>query len=258
MSTEWIAEQYDTFQKDFQLQYGLDLLSKLEANTELTGKTILDLGCGNGELTLVLKNRVGSSGKIVAVDQDSGMLNSLRMKNGSENIEVHQSDIITWLQSTDQRYNIIYSNAVLHWLNSYEEFNEVLQQADRCLYPSGYLAFRFSLYENAKAAKAFLEEKLRDYTGDKGLTLRRSIFDFNRCLAYLDQAGFEVIVSEELSYDPFEDQAMSFEWMVKSQPLLAYLGKDELERFQQVLWQQWQQEQVGVRSHHGIFLVGAA
>jgi trans-aconitate methyltransferase len=251
---EWIADKYDCFQKNHQLQYGLDLLSRLESIESLIGKTVLDLGCGNGELTLILEDRVGRSGRITAVDVDGGMLNSLRMKKGSEEIEIHQSDAIGWLKSTGQTYDAIFSNAVLHWLNSYGEFNEVLQEANKCLCRSGYLTFRFSLQDNAKEAKTFLEEQLRDYTGDESLTLRRSIFGYDQCLACFERHSYRVVVSEELKYTPFAESEMSFQWMVNSQPILAYLEERRLEGFEEVLWQRWQQERVEVESHHGLFI----
>jgi trans-aconitate methyltransferase len=251
---EWIAGKYEDFQKSHQLHYGIDLISKFESVASLSGKTVLDVGCGNGELTLILKDKVGSSGKITAIDPDRGMLSFLRMKEGSEKIDIQQSDAITWLKSTDQKYDIIFSNAVLHWLNTYEEFNEVLYEANRCLCGAGYFAVRFSLYENASTAKQFLEEQLRNYTGDQSLTLRRSFFTFDQCLAWLSTQGFRTIVSEEMKYIPFADRKMSFRWMISSQPLLRYLREEELDHFEQILWQCWQREPIEVRSHQGLFI----
>ncbi len=251
---EWMAEKYDSFQKRHQFQYGSDLISRLELYTSLAGNHILDLGCGNGELTLILKSKTGDSGKVTAVDPEGGMLDTLRTKAGSKEIDIYQSDALNWLTSTNQKYDIIFSNAVLHWLNSYKEFEEVVRGVHRCLCKTGYLATRFSLYRNAEAAKVFLEEQLKSYTGNRDLALRRSVFEFEPCIACFERQGFRMVTSEELEYMPFSEPEMSFHWMVSSQPLLTYLSADKLPDFEQFLWEHWQQEPVEVRSHHGLFI----
>ena len=44
------------------------------------GMAVLDVGCGPGRLTLPLAKRVGSNGRIVAVDIQAGMLNAAKVK----------------------------------------------------------------------------------------------------------------------------------------------------------------------------------
>jgi SAM-dependent methyltransferase len=45
-----------------------------------TGMRVLDVGCGVGDVSLLLARLVGSSGKVVGIDQDSGALSKARQR----------------------------------------------------------------------------------------------------------------------------------------------------------------------------------
>lgn len=251
---EWAAEKYDQFQREHQFRYGKELISRLETLTPLTGKSLLDLGCGTGDLTLLLKQKAGARGRVTAVDHDRGMLEALRKKTHAARLEIHESDLTAWLASTAATYDVIYSNAVLHWLASYGQFDGVLAAAARCLASPGYLAFRFSLENNAKDAKDFLEEQLRAYAGDGKLELQRSMFGYRQCLSRLRGAGFAVLYSEEITGYPFGDPELDFGWLIGSQPLLKFMRKEALPGFERHLRDRWEQKPVRVKNHHGIFI----
>ena len=54
------------------------------------GTTVLDAGCGPGRLTVPLARRVGSAGRVVALDVQAGMLSRARAKTeaaGLRNVE---------------------------------------------------------------------------------------------------------------------------------------------------------------------------
>lgn len=57
------------------------------------GSTVLDVGTGTGVLLPILKDMVGSSGRIVAFDLAEEMLRQAREKNGEDNIQYVQGDI---------------------------------------------------------------------------------------------------------------------------------------------------------------------
>lgn len=60
------------------------------------GMTVLDIGCGPGFFALEMARMVGSSGRVIAVDLQQGMLQKLRTKiqgtNLEERIVLHRSD----------------------------------------------------------------------------------------------------------------------------------------------------------------------
>jgi ubiquinone/menaquinone biosynthesis C-methylase UbiE len=64
---------------------------------DLDGATVLDVGCGTGRNLPFLVERVGPSGKIVALDYSEGMLEQARRRvraNGWTNIEILRGDAV--------------------------------------------------------------------------------------------------------------------------------------------------------------------
>ncbi len=82
------------------------------------GETVLDLGCGTGQLTYELAHRVMPSGKVIAIDPDGE-----RLKVAKANLPTHLTNI-TFIESKaeqlsrieDESINLIYSNYVIHWI----------------------------------------------------------------------------------------------------------------------------------------------
>ncbi len=251
---EWNAEKYDLFQKEYQLKNGLDLLNRLESQTEFGSHTILDIGCGNGELSIILRDKLSEDGRLTAIDRDEGMLDVFRNKTESRRIQIHNSDIINWLASTDEKYDIIFSNAVLHWMETYERLSQVFELAGQCLNPDGILAVRFSLKDNCAASKIFLEKHLRDYLHDSDVLIKRWVFEYAPCISLLEKTGFDPVQTEELKFLPFTDGIYDFQWMVRSQPILNYLSTEKIDEFTNFLHQNWLKNPIKAESHHGVFI----
>ena len=93
---------------------GIELID--QTSTE-RGATVFDLGCGTGYLTKVLSERVGSEGKVVAVDPDGERLKIAREKYSAQNIKYVQADDKTFLLG---QYDIIFCNTVIHWIHDKE------------------------------------------------------------------------------------------------------------------------------------------
>src|SRR5262245_47370740 len=54
-----------------------------EAGEPLAGKTVVDLACGSGPLTVLLASRVGNSGRVIGVDLNINELRSAQVKFSS-------------------------------------------------------------------------------------------------------------------------------------------------------------------------------
>lgn len=101
------------------------------------GETVLDVGAGTGFLTFPLSERVGSKGKVYAIDIQEAMLEKLRdkiAKRGVDNIKVVKSkeEHIPLEESIAHK---CYCVNVLHELKG----TETLREVHRILQPSGKL-----------------------------------------------------------------------------------------------------------------------
>ena len=75
-------------------EYGPEESAKLDRLFQhtgpLTGKSILEPGCGAGRLTAVLSGRVGPEGRVTAMDISPGMVQAARKRTaGLTNVQVH-------------------------------------------------------------------------------------------------------------------------------------------------------------------------
>ncbi|NTV11423.1 MAG: methyltransferase domain-containing protein [Zoogloea sp.] len=107
----WQPDQYLKF-SDERLRPALDLLGRIRLASP--GR-IVDLGCGAGNVTRLLKERWPDAG-IVGVDSSPEML--ARAAQLLPEAEWVESDIRAW--SADGRVDLIFSNAALHWIDDQE------------------------------------------------------------------------------------------------------------------------------------------
>jgi ubiquinone/menaquinone biosynthesis C-methylase UbiE len=93
------------------------------------GWRCLELGAGAGSLTRWLADRVGPTGKVVAVDVNCRFLNDL-----PPNVEVVQGDVAT-VEFCDG-FDLVHHRAVLAYVGDPED---VLARAARALVPGGWM-----------------------------------------------------------------------------------------------------------------------
>lgn len=127
MST-WDPAQYLAFGNE-RLQPALDLLARIPL---LTPRTIVDLGCGPGNVTPALKTRWPDA-QTTGVDGSPEMLE--RARAALPEIKWVEADMNAW--TPDAPVDLIYSNAALHWL---EDHDTVFPRLMGHVAKSGYLA----------------------------------------------------------------------------------------------------------------------
>ena len=89
-----------------------------------TGERILDLGCGDGQLTL----RIAASGaSVVGIDASPAMVSAARGRG----LEAEKGPAEK-LPYPDHIFDAVFSNAVLHWVRGQDE---MLSQVHRVLSP---------------------------------------------------------------------------------------------------------------------------
>jgi trans-aconitate 2-methyltransferase len=111
--SSWDPEQYQRF-RDQRRQPFLDLLELVRPQAAMR---VVDLGCGSGELTRILHRRLGARDTL-GIDSSDTML---------AEPESHSNDGLRLVrQSIDEfraagEYDLVFSNAALHWLPNHED-----------------------------------------------------------------------------------------------------------------------------------------
>ena len=107
----WNPEQYLKF-GDHRLRPAMDLLGRIDLESP---ELVYDLGCGTGNTTKLLADRWPDS-RIVGIDSSAEMLEKARKSYA--NLEFIEADLESW--NPQQKADLFYSNAALHWLGSHE------------------------------------------------------------------------------------------------------------------------------------------
>lgn len=130
---EFNGEKYKEASKH-QKEWGNQLIAQLE----LKGiEDILDLGCGDGVLTEHLA-ALAERGSVLGIDASAGMIQAA-IKLRKDNLEFRQMDI-NELNFTN-RFDIIYSNAALHWIKNHER---LINASFAALKPGGRIFWNFA------------------------------------------------------------------------------------------------------------------
>ena len=105
----WDPKQYLKYSNE-RLRPAQDLLARVPGDAP---RTIVDLGCGAGNVTALLADRWPHA-RITGVDNSSEMLAKARASTaGDARFEWIEADIATWAPSAP--VDVVYSNAALHW-----------------------------------------------------------------------------------------------------------------------------------------------
>ena len=110
---DWNPEQYEKFIKD-RTQPAIDLANKLEVKE---AKRILDLGCGTGNSTKILKDRFPNA-RVIGADNSDEML--AKAKKTHPDIEFVSLDAGGDLSEVKGKFDIVFSNACIQWIPNHE------------------------------------------------------------------------------------------------------------------------------------------
>lgn len=126
----WDPTQYLKFAGE-RLRPAIDLLTRIPAAAP---DTVVDLGCGTGNLTPLLLARWPQA-KVTGVDGSETMLAKARADHPQATFVA--ADVGTW--RPPQPVDVLYSNATLHWLDGHETLIPGLLDAVK---PGGWLAIQ--------------------------------------------------------------------------------------------------------------------
>jgi trans-aconitate methyltransferase len=177
MTEGWDTRAYD---RDFGFvsAYGAELLNWLDAQP---GETVLDLGCGTGELSARIAE-VGAT--VIGIDSDPAMIEAAKQRLPDADLRVADAHDFT----VDEPVDAVFSNAALHWMPSSVE---VLGCVSDALRDGGRFVAEMGATGNVATVTAAVDQACRE----TGLAERSWPWVFPSPAQYaamLEDAGFEI------------------------------------------------------------------
>jgi trans-aconitate 2-methyltransferase len=112
----WEPAQYLKYSNE-RLRPALDLMARI---VQTAPRSVVDLGCGAGNVTRILAERWPSA-RVTGVDNSAAMLTKAREAvPAALGIEWQTADLAAWAAgATPASVDLVYSNAALHWLSDH-------------------------------------------------------------------------------------------------------------------------------------------
>jgi trans-aconitate 2-methyltransferase len=126
---DWDPAQYERFKAERSRPF-FDLLDLVRG---CEGARVVDLGCGTGELTRAMHERLRAK-ETVGVDSSDAMLAKAKTFVGA-GLRFEKGDIATY--APDGRFDLVFSNAALQWVDDHPR---LLASLAALLAPGGQLA----------------------------------------------------------------------------------------------------------------------
>jgi 2-polyprenyl-3-methyl-5-hydroxy-6-metoxy-1,4-benzoquinol methylase len=228
-----IAQQLLDLDRRFYTEYGHDFSATrerlqtgvLRVIESLRGdESILDLGCGNGELARTLSRR-GHHGSYLGLDFSLPLLDEAEREDFAFPVQFMQADLVSddWehVIARNDMFDIVFSFAVLHHIPSLELRLQIIQKIDEHLKPDGMFIHSNWQFLNSPRLKARIQpwesiglqgsdvdtnDYLLDWKrGGKGLRYVHH-FDESELNDLAKASGFEII---ETFYSDGENKKLS-------------------------------------------------
>jgi trans-aconitate 2-methyltransferase len=184
-------------------------------------RTIVDLGCGPGQLTLTVAERWPAA-QVIGVDNSPEMMEKARPLSLPGRLQFIQADIGNW--SPEAPVDLVVSNAALHWLPAHDS---VLSRLSAMLTPGGTLAVQMPNRFHTPAQAAIEETVAQPRWAalhDVGLH-RESVLPLRRYVERLHELSFQVNAWETTYIHVLRGENPVLEWLrgTALRPLLASL-----------------------------------
>jgi trans-aconitate 2-methyltransferase len=237
----WDVTQYEQFGSERSRPF-FDLVGQIPFRESKNARSVVDLGCGTGELTASLLLR-SPHAHILGIDSSREMLKKAeavdqthRERRGSTGkLEFQLSDIADWKPA--EPVDVVVSNAALHWLPDHEE---LMPRLASYLSPRGVLAVQMPNRFRAPSQQAIEATVAADPWRERltcvGLH-RESVLPTETYVGLLGRLGFDVNAWETTYFHVLTGENASLEWLKGTalRPLLAALDEEQRLQFKREL-----------------------
>jgi trans-aconitate 2-methyltransferase len=221
---DWNAGQYLKFE-DERTRPAADLIGRVPL-AEI--RSAVDIGCGSGNSTELIVDRYPDA-RVVGLDNSPDMLAKARMRLPGVSFE--EADIAAW--NPNERYDLIFANAVLQWL---PDHSHLLARLSSYLETGGCLAVQMpnNLHEPSHTLMRKVAQE-GSWAGKlKAASVsREEIGSFEDYYSWLGQAGCSADIWQTTYVHPLTDVEAIVEWLKGTglRPYLDPLSPDERSKF---------------------------
>lgn len=135
---DWNSTQYLKFKKE-RTQPAMDLAAKIDLTSPCA---VIDIGCGPGNSTVVLKNRFPDA-EILGVDYSRNMIECATSNN--TDISFRQLDVSQDDWQLDKKFDVAFSNACIQWVPNHRK---LLPKIMDILNDGGQMAVQIPMNDN--------------------------------------------------------------------------------------------------------------
>lgn len=155
------------------------------------GDRVLDVGCGTGDQTLLVKDLVGDTGEVYGADAAPEMIEVARKKAKVSKIDVNfQVDLIEHISHSDASFDVVMNSLVMHHLPA-ELKSKGISEFYRVLKPGGSVYIVDMEPDGGGTAfQRFTDLMIHLHGGRK--KLRNNV---QQLRPLLEESGFENIIS---------------------------------------------------------------
>ncbi|WP_316804371.1 methyltransferase domain-containing protein [Pedobacter nototheniae] len=213
----WNPEVYNKFKEErYEPFYDLQALIEIKP-----GLKVIDLGCGTGELTHKLSQYLPAC-TILGIDSSAEMLQSAK-EFANDQVQFELTSIQSKIEA-NSRYDLIFSNAALQWLNHHEIlFPSIIKR----LNPGGQLAVQIPSNHDHFTHLALTNLAATEpyFTALKGWARSVSVLkidDYSKI--FYENNSQKMVVFEKVYAHVLQDAAAVFNW-TSGTALIRYLER---------------------------------
>ena len=202
------ADRYGSSNAKVQFQYGMNLLKEAELRLS-SGQTVLDIGCGTGDLAAYCARAVLPDGIVVAVDPDKERIRIAKEKfRDLKNLKFYVAKSTDF--PADIQYDVIISNAVFHWV-PHDEKTDTFKKMFESLKPQG-LAVVLCTTRHPTNVLMIADKMPSEFK--KKLEGMVHFLPMDALQHLFRDAGFDTLKCGTILYDfPWSDENEYLEWM---------------------------------------------
>lgn len=217
-----------------QREWGARLIAELHLRGD---ERILDVGCGDGVLTASLAAAV-PAGSVLGIDASAGMIEAAQAHRGP-NLRFRRLDVM--VAAFVEEFDVIFSNAALHWILDHEALLAILHHALR---PNGALRANFAADGNCATLNAVAQRlmqgaEFRDaFSGFVWPWYMPRLEDYEALIARSPYSAFEVWGESADRFFPNDDAMLAWIDHPAIVPFKQHRGSPLAERFHDAVAEQ--------------------